>query len=145
MSALFEFNSGVLQGEPKAITRQHIERLEDELRKGETVDADSRTEHVYGPGFYARTLRLKAGETLTGKVHATEHIFMLTQGSLLVATEDGAMRIDAPYQAVCRPGLKRAGHALTDVVCVNVHITTETDLVRLEAALIAPERLLEEV
>lgn len=128
-----------------AVTRQQIERLEEELRKGETVDAEDRTGHVFGPGFYARSLTLKAGETLTGMVHSTEHIFMLTQGSLLVATEDGAVRIDAPYQAVCRPGLKRAGHALTDAVCVNVHITSETDLLRLEAALIEPERRLEGV
>lgn len=123
--------------------RASIERLEDELRKGETVDVESRTGHLFGPGFYVRTLHLKAGETLTGKVHATEHIFMLTQGSILVATEDGAQRLDAPYQAVCRPGLKRAGHALTDCVCVNVHITAETDLLRLEAELIEPERRIE--
>lgn len=130
---------------PGAISRQQINGLEDELRKGETVDAECRTSHVFGPGFYVRSLTLKAGETLTGMVHATEHIFMLTQGSLLVATEDGAVRIDAPYQAVCRPGLKRAGHALTDAVCVNVHITTETDLVRLESELIEPDRRLEGV
>lgn len=127
----------------KPITREAIERLEDELRKAETVDVDSRTGHLFGPGFYVRTLTLKAGETLTGKVHSTEHIFMLTQGSILVATEDGAMQLDAPYQAVCRPGLKRAGHALTDCVCVNVHITNETDMARLEATLIEPERRLE--
>lgn len=129
----------------RPITRKHIERLEDELRKGETVDVESRTGHLFGPGFYVRTLTLKAGETLTGKVHSTEHIFMLTQGSILVATEDGALRLDAPYQVVCRPGLKRAGHALTDCICVNVHITTETDMARLESALIEPERRLEAV
>lgn len=128
------------------ITRQHIERLEDELRElPEQVDVESRTGHLFGPGFYARTLTLKAGETLTGKVHATEHIFMLTQGSILVATEEGAQEIHAPFQAICRPGLKRAGHALTDCVCVNIHITQETDMVRLEATLIEPERRLEAV
>lgn len=129
-------DSSPLAGLAGGVTREKIQRLEDDLRKGPTVDADTRTDHTFGPGFYARTLRLLAGETLTGKAHATEHIFILSEGELLVATEDGRMHIKAPYQAVCRPGLKRAGYALTDVVCTNVHITAETDLVKLEAALI---------
>jgi hypothetical protein len=122
-----------------APTLEAIQRLENVLRQGPTIDADSRTVHTFGPGFYARTLHLKAGETLTGKVHSTEHIFILSQGELLVATEDGKARLKAPYQSVSRPGLKRAGYAVTDVVVTNVHITAETDLAKLELELIAPD------
>lgn len=124
-----------------APTRQQIQHLEAELRA--MPQADVPTEHTFGPGFYARTIRLSAGTTLTGKVHATEHLFMLTSGEMLLATEDGAQHVRAPFQCVARPGLKRVGHALTDAVCTNVHITTETDLVRLESALIVPEAAIE--
>lgn len=120
-----------------APTRAQIDHFESELRK--LPQKEARTEHTFGPGFYARTIWLDAGDTLTGKVHATEHIFILSEGELLVATEDGTAHIKAPYQAVCRAGLKRVGHALTDVRCSNVHITTETDLAKLEAALIIPD------
>lgn len=124
-----------------APTREQIYRFEDAIAAGLTVDIASRTSHTYGPGFYARTLRLNAGEPLTGKIHATEHIFILSKGELLVATEAGRQHLVAPYQMVCRAGLKRAGYAMTDVVVTNIHITEETDLLKLEAALIEPEPL----
>jgi quercetin dioxygenase-like cupin family protein len=119
--------------------RAQIERLEAVMR--ELPQLDVPTEHTYGPGFYARTIRIPAGATLTGKVHASEHIFMVSQGELLVVTDDGERHVVAPFQMVCRPGTKRAGHALTDVVCTNVHITNTRDLAQLEAELIEPEAL----
>lgn len=123
---------------PSAV-RAAINRLESDLR--ELPQLDVPVEHTFGPGFYARTIRLPAGATLTGKVHATEHVFIVSEGEILLATEDGSMHAKAPFQCVARPGLKRVGHCLTDVVCTNVHITTETDLAKLEAALIVPEAL----
>jgi hypothetical protein len=123
-------------------TRADIYRLETLLQSGPTVDVDSRTEHTFGPGFYCRTLRLAAGETATGKVHATEHVFLLTAGELLLVDEGGRRHLTAPAQFVSGGGIKRAAHALTDVVCTNVHITTETDLDKLEALLIEPPEVL---
>ena len=99
------------------------------------------TSHTFGPGFYARTITIPAGAALVGKVHATEHIFILSRGELAVATEDGVQVVRAPFQQVCRPGLKRAGHAITECVVTNVHITELTDLAALEAELIQPEAL----
>lgn len=117
--------------------RQQIDRLEAAMRLLPPLDIP--VEHTFGPGFYARTITIPAGCTLTGKVHATEHLFILSRGELDIATEDGVQRLQAPYQAVCRPGLKRAGHAVTECVVTNVHITEERDLLALEAALIEPE------
>lgn len=119
--------------------RQKIERLEAAMRQLPQIDIP--VKNTFGPGFYARTITIPAGATLTGKVHATEHVFIVSKGELLVVTEDGEQHIRAPFQVVCRPGLKRAGHALTDVECTNVHITDETDLAKLEAELILPELL----
>lgn len=98
--------------------------------------------HTFGPGFYARTVTLPPGAVATGKVHATEHIFIVSRGDITLVTEDGTRRVQAPFQMVCRPGLKRVGYAHAETECTNVHITTETNLVRLEASLIVPDHAL---
>ncbi len=116
---------------------KQIDRLESVMRDMPQADID--TSHTFGPGFYARTIVVPEGCTLVGKVHATEHIFMLTKGEMTLVTEDGKQRVAAPFQCVSRPGLKRAGYAHTECVCTNVHITEQTDLLQLEADLILPE------
>lgn len=130
-----------LQAQEREVTaesrRDEIARLEAVMR--DMPQADIPTEHTFGPGFYARTITIPAGCTLIGKAHATEHIFIVSKGEILLATDDGPMHVKAPFQAVCRPGMKRAGHALTEVICTNIHITSETDLARLELVLIMPE------
>ena len=120
-------------------TRAQIERLQASMAA--LPQEDIPVEHSFGPGFYARTIRIKAGTVLVGKVHATEHLFLVSKGTIALATEDGTQTVSAPFQCVARPGLKRVGVAITDVVCTNVHITDETDLARLEAQLIVPELL----
>jgi hypothetical protein len=122
-----------------APSRAQIQHLEAEMRKLPQLEIEP--QHTFGPGFYARTITIPAGATLTGKVHATEHVFILSKGELLVVTEEGRQLLKAPCQLVCRAGLKRAGHAITEVVCTNVHITSETDLAKLEATLIEAEAL----
>lgn len=100
------------------------------------------TDHGFGPGFYARSIFIPAGTALIGKTHATEHIFMLTQGDITLYAPDGTeRRITAPFQMVCPAGTQRAGFAHADTVCTNIHITTETDLDKLEAALITAPAL----
>ena len=123
-----------------APTREEIDRFEAAMRAWPD-QIEIPVTHTFGPGFYARTITIPAGAALTGKVHATEHLFILSRGDITLVTEDGRQRVQAPVQIVCRPGLKRAGYAHTECECTNVHITTETDLARLEAALIVPEGL----
>lgn len=115
-------------------TREAIQKLEDTMRAMPQIEIP--TEHSFGPGFYARTITIPAGATLTGKVHSTEHIFMVVKGDITLVTEHGRKRVQGPFQAVCRPGTKRVGYAHTDTVCTNIHITDETDLTALELLLI---------
>ena len=120
--------------------REHIDRMIETMRA--MPQADVPIEHTFGPGFYARTIRLKAGTTLGGKIHATEHIFAVSEGIIALVTDDVGLIVKAPFQKVCNPGVRRIGHALTDVVCTNIHLTNETDLVKLEALLVEPETAL---
>lgn len=128
-----------LSPQANAPTREDIERLEDAIRDLPPVDMPLR--HVFGPGFYTRSLGIPAGTVVTGKVHATEHIFMVTLGDISITTDEGVIRVKAPYQSIGKPGTKRAVYAHADSICVNVHITTETDLDKLEAALIVAPAL----
>lgn len=122
----------------QAAQRDKIARLEVEmLASPDQIEIEAA--HTFGPGFYARTVVIPAGATATGKVHATEHLFILTRGEVTLATEDGTRRVCAPFHSIGRPGIKRAVHAHTEAECTNVHITTETNLDRLEGLLIAPE------
>lgn len=130
----------MLQTTPHAVPAaplEAIQRLQAEMLP--MPQQELPPEHSFGPGFYARTLRIPAGTVIVGRTHAREHIFMLTQGEMELCTEDGRQHVKAPFMAVCRAGLKRVGVALTDVVGSNIHITDETDLEKLESLLIASE------
>lgn len=120
-------------------TRADIERLEGVLSDLPQVDLP--LQHGFGPGFYARSLSIPADTVVTGKVHATEHIFMVTKGDITIVTDEGSKRVQAPYQSIGRPGTKRAVYTHADTVCVNIHITNETDLAKLEAELIVSPAL----
>lgn len=123
-------------------TREQIQQAEALLNSAPSeAKLDIEPAHTFGPGFYCRTISVPAGAWIIGKVHATEHVFMLTRGEMAVASEHGRQIVKAPYQIVSAPGVKRVGFAITACDVTNVHITPETDMARLEAELIVPEAL----
>ena len=66
------------------------------------------TIHTHAPGLYIRSVRMPAGAYATGRVHTTEHIFILTKGEMTIASEFGVERVAAGFQCVSKPGTKRA-------------------------------------
>lgn len=106
-------------------------------------------QHTFGPGFYARTVTIPADTVLVGEEHATEHIFFVSRGDITLVTDGAPLRVQAPYQAICKPGVKRAGYTHAETVCTNIHITNETNLDVLRAQLIVapllpvPEKTME--
>ena len=117
--------------------RERIDKLEAEMFKQEQVAIA--TTHHFAKGIYAREILIKAGTLLTGKIHKTEHLNIVSKGSITVWTEDGMKRVDAPFTMVSRPGTKRVGYAHEDTVWTTIHATDETDLEKLEAELIAAD------
>lgn len=118
--------------------REKILRLEAQMLSQPQVELE--TIHHFAPGVYARELRIPAGVILTGKIHRTEHLNIVSQGRITVFTEDGGKKeIVAPCTLVSKPGTKRVGYAHEDTVWTCIHPTNETDLDALEAALIAPD------
>lgn len=118
--------------------QSQITRLEKFLLSLPDESDAFQTRHYFAPGIYCRELTIPAGAVLTGKIHRTAHINIVSKGKILVRTEEGCMRIEAPYAFVAQPGTKRAGLAIEETIWTTVHASEETDLDKLEAELIAP-------
>jgi hypothetical protein len=120
------------------VLRDKIDALETLMLREPQVEIEP--VNYFASGLYAREITIKAGTLLTGKIHRTEHLNIVSKGRIIVWTEDGMREVAAPFTMVSRPGTKRVGYALEDTVWTTIHATTETDLVKLEAELIAPTR-----
>jgi quercetin dioxygenase-like cupin family protein len=95
--------------------------------------------HMFTPGIYARKFKMKAGSVVVGKLHAQEHLCIISAGRALVTTERGTQELAAPCEFVSPAGSKRALVILEDMVWITVHRSDETDPLRLEAELIIAE------
>lgn len=120
----------------KKVTRDNIERLEAAMLKEPQLEIE--TTHYFAEGIYAREIRIPKGALVTGKIHRTAHLNIVSQGKIAVVTEEGERVIEAPCCFVAPPGTKRAGLALEETVWTTIHASEETDLDKLEAELIAP-------
>ncbi|SDC25489.1 hypothetical protein [Paraburkholderia lycopersici] len=115
------------------VRREKIEALEREIQKLPQVDCP--VWHYFAPGLYARKMLIRKGTALTGAVHKTEHLCLIS-GDITVTTDEGVKRItDAHAVLSSKPGAKRAGYAYEDTYWTTVHATCETDLDRLVSEL----------
>lgn len=91
-------------------------------------------EHFFAPGIYMRQMTMPGGAVITGKIHKTEHYCILAKGSVTIVTEDGRKTIASPHVVHSMPGAKRAIHAHSDAVWINVHHnpTDERDLDKID-------------
>lgn len=125
-----------------APTRVLIQRVEEEIKRLPQVQI--LPVHIFAEGLYARQIRIPKGVMLTGRVHKKEHLNFLSLGDITVWTEDGVLRLQAPYVLVSRPGTKRIGYAWSEAVWTTVHAWHGShDIEEVEAALLEPEQLLE--
>ncbi|MFM0151448.1 hypothetical protein [Paraburkholderia sediminicola] len=112
----------------------YVNRLEAEVNKLPQVECP--VWHHFAPGLYARQMLIRAGTVLTGAVHKTEHLCIVS-GDINVTTDDGVQRIrNLQLVIASKPGTKRAGYAHEDTIWTTVHATTETDLDKLVEELV---------
>jgi len=117
--------------------RSKVLNLENVLRNMPQVEVP--TSHYFAAGMYARVMELKQGYTIVGKVHKAEHFFILAKGVLAVTVDDKVTVMTAPVVVTSSPGVKRAGYAIEDCICINIHRTDNTDLDDIEDELIEPD------
>lgn len=113
---------------------ERVNRLESELNN--LPQRECPVWNHFAPGLYARQMFIPAGTVLTGAVHKTEHLCIVS-GDIDVTTDDGMLHIrDLQHIFVSKPGTKRAGFTREDTLWTTVHVTDETDLDKLVEELV---------
>ena len=134
-------NLSVAQIEPKGSTpeqmRSKICALEEKMLEQPQVEI--KTTHYYAPQIYMRQIFIPRGTLLTGKIHKTEHLNILSQGIMTVWTDEGMKKLKASTVIKSKPGIKRVGYAHEDSVWITVHHNPDNikDTDALEEILIA--------
>jgi hypothetical protein len=100
---------------------------------------DFDTTHHFGPGVYMREALIPKGMVVTGRIHKTEHLNILSQGKITVWTENGMRTLTASTVLRSLPGIKRVGYAHEDSVWITVHpnVSEERDIEKIEGILLA--------
>ena len=96
-----------------------------------------RIKHYHAPGLYGREMWMPADCLITGKIHKTEHICVLSMGKVTVSNGNDAITYEAPATIVSKVGAKRAIYAHTESVWTNFHATELTDPEEIEDEIIA--------
>jgi hypothetical protein len=118
--------------------RDNMEALESAIIN-ECEPLELEANHYFAHGTYTRELFIPKGTVLTGKIHRESCINIISQGSILVLTDEGDKEIHAPYTFVSGSGVKKAGYALEDTIWINVHPWEgEQDLDLIENQVIVP-------
>jgi hypothetical protein len=110
--------------------RQKVAAFEQELLNHEQVQIPVR--HYYSPGVYAREITIPAGTVLTGRIHKYTQLNILSGGEISVLTQDGMVRVKAPFTVVSPPGTKRVAFAHTECTWTTILATEEKDPDRIE-------------
>ena len=128
-----------IQAESPVQMRKKILELEAAMFAMPEAHIEIKTTHHFAPGVYMREIFIPKGTCLTGKIHRTEHLNILSQGELSVWTEDGMKRLKASTVIKSQPGIKRVGFAHEDSVWITVHHNPDdgTDVDLIEERLIA--------
>ena len=83
--------------------------------------------HSFADGLYVREIFMPKGMLITSELHKTSYPYFVLEGDLSVITEDGLVRIKAPYYGITRAGTKRILYIHADTHWITVHATNETD------------------
>ncbi len=117
--------------------KQKVAVIGHELAKQLQVDCP--VQHFFAPGVYVREIFMPAGSIVIGKIHKTEHLNIIEQGTVMLISEDGSREIImAPCTFVSKAGVQKVLEIIEDCRWKTVHVTTETDVPTLEAMLVEP-------
>ncbi len=111
------------------------------IAAGTATDAEPLMElaHAFIPGGYARQLWRPKGALIVGKTHRHPCFNFLMTGELTIWTDGEARTVKAPAFWVSSGSVKRVTLAHEDSLLITVHATAETDLDKIEEALIVAD------
>ena len=90
-------------------------------------DGHCKITHHFAQGVYLREMFIPQNCLITGKIHKTEHLCILSQGKVTVANGLDVSTYEAPATILSKPGAKRSIFAHEDSTWTNVHPTELTD------------------
>jgi hypothetical protein len=93
--------------------------------------------HHFSPGVYAREMVMPKGSLVVGKIHRFGQLNILSGGEVSLISQDGAVRVKAPYTFVGTPGAQRMIYAHEEATWTVIHGTELTDVNEIEEAFIA--------
>jgi hypothetical protein len=142
MDTFATLEAGKLELTPQVV-RQTMASLENKMAAlPSAYHLALETTHNFADNVYTRTVFMKAGSLITGKIHKLDHVVVIQQGSATVISEEfGKKLIHAPMVFVSRPVVKRMLFIHEDMIWTTVHQnpTNTRDLEELERLLILPD------
>jgi len=92
--------------------------------------------HHFAAGVYAREQELRAGQTVETHAHKYDHLSIMVGGPVLVECDGVGTRYDKHACILIKAEVKHRITAVGDSVWFCVHGTEETDLAKIDEALI---------
>lgn len=96
-------------------------------------------EHKFGDGLYVREIFMPKGMLIVSKIHKFTHPYFVLKGKCSVLTEEGIIRIQAPFYGMTKAGTKRILYIHEDSVWVTVHATEEKDVEKIEEHIVTTD------
>ena len=112
---------------------QRIEKIESVLKQYDQVEIP--VTHLFSGDVYIRQIMIPKGTLLTSRYHKFDQVDIMLTGEMSIVSNDGIVKIKAPFVGYSKPGMKRIGYAHEDVLWMDVHPTKETDIAKIEAEL----------
>lgn len=122
----------VHNGDDPLSMRAKILNLKDRLMAATGEHIEMPVEHTFADGMYLRKLFIKKGTIIVGKIHKQECINIVSKGDISVLTETGSKRLTAGFTGVSPAGIQKVGYAHEDTEFINVFLTNETNIEKLE-------------
>ena len=106
-----------------------------ETGRNEVANTINPLKHTFADGLYIREIFMPKGLIISTGIHKIEHPYFVQKGDVSVLTDEGIIRIKAPYNGITKPGTKRLIYMHEDTIWITVHATDK----------LKPEDVLEDV
>lgn len=117
---------------------ESLDKIEAMMEEIGTIEFE--TSGFFCGGMYVKSIVIPAGSYLTSLVHKKEHPFILSQGNMIIYTQDGEVEIQAPYIDITKEGTRRFAKAITDCLWTCIHRTDATTDEEVEMEVVEPRK-----
>lgn len=109
---------------------QSLINIEEKLKNFPQIDIP--VKNTFANGMYIREIFVKKGSLIVGKRHRHKTMNMLLKGEMVIYDEHSNFTIKSGWYEESEEYTRKVGYAIEDSVFLNIHVTDETDLDKLE-------------